>query len=97
MFLTSDKSHQALDMNIGRVLEMFLGGDISRDQALEHLTSFYNTADECTSPTQLRAYIDAQLDDARGRTDKVRADLVHAAVMAHEGHDLTGHILDRLQ
>ncbi len=79
MFLTSDKSHQALDMNIGHVLEMFLGGDISRHQALEHLTSFYKTADEGTPPTQLRA------------------DLVHAAVMAHEGHDLTGHILGRLQ
>jgi len=92
MFISTDPNHQALDMNIGRILEMFLRGDISRDQAGGHLADFYKHVPEVAAPGQLQAYIDAQLDQAGTSTARVRSDLVHVAVMAHEGRDFTAHI-----
>ena len=44
MFFMKDAAQQALDINIGRVLEMFRSGVLTRQQACESLTRFFEGA-----------------------------------------------------
>lgn len=85
MSMTTDASHQALDINIGRILEMFLKGEIARDKAETDLAVFYKGKHRNVAASDVRAYLAAQLDQAEACAAKVRTNLVQMAALARSG------------
>lgn len=89
MFFMKDAAQQALDINIGRVLEMFRTGVLDRQQTCEGLTRFFEGASHHDS-----ADLDAHLMRIVERVDtgaldckEARHKLVKAA-LASEKNDL---------
>jgi len=88
MFFMKNAAQQALDINIGRVLEMLLSGVLSHDQAHDAMTKFFDGAVH-KDPTDLHAYLTRmihQVDKGHVKTDTARAHLVRVA-LASEKND----------
>jgi hypothetical protein len=94
MSMTRDAGHQALDINIGRILQMYLTGDLSAETTRNNLTRFFGGAPEWRG--DIDAWIDRRLAEmADGRdAGHVRQDLVKMAAAA-ERHD--PHLIEKLR
>ncbi len=94
MSMTRDAGHQALDFNIGRILQMYLTGDLSAEVTHNNLTRFFNGAPEWRG--DIDTWLMRRLEDMRDGHDAnvVRRDIVRVAAAA-ERHD--AHLLDMLQ
>ncbi|ESQ85377.1 hypothetical protein ABAC460_23765 [Asticcacaulis sp. AC460] len=86
MSMTRDAAHQALDINIGRILQMYLTGDLSAEVTRNNLTRFFNGAPEWRG--DIDAWLTRRLNDMRDGHDAnhVRHDIVRMAAAA-ERHD----------
>ena len=93
MSMTRDAGHQALDINIGRILQMYLTGDLSAEVTRNNLSRFFNGAPEWRD--DIDAWLTRRLDDMRDGHDAnaVRRDMVRVAAAA-ERHD--PHLADML-
>ena len=79
MSMTRDDGHQALDFNIGRILQMFLIGDLSFDATKAELAKYYHPSAEFDTA------LGRTLDNLKGgglSASQARADLVKAAAAA---------------
>ena len=86
MSMTKDAGHQALDINIGRILQMYLTGDLSAEVTRNNLSRFFNGAPQWRN--DIDAWLLRRLHDMRDGHDAshVRKDMVRMAVAA-ENHD----------
>ncbi len=86
MFFMKDAAQQALDINIGRILEVFRSGVLDRTCALDSLFKFFEGA---TDAGETRAWLDRileRVDSGALDTKDARQRLVKAA-LASEKHD----------
>lgn len=89
MFFMKDAASQVLDINIGRVLEMFRSGILDREQAREGLTRFFEGAARHDS-SDLSVYLTRileRVDTGALEPKEARIRLVKAA-LASEKNDL---------
>jgi len=89
MFFMKDAAQQALDINIGRVLEMFRSGVLTREQARDGLIRFFEGAAHHDA-ADLNAHLNRILERVdTGAIDckDARTKLVKAA-LASEKNDL---------
>ena len=85
MSMTRDRDHQALDINIGRVIEFYIQGILSRDAARDDLIRYFDGPLARGLPGEITAYVTGVLD----KTDKqvldpnqARRELVRASSAA---------------
>jgi len=89
MSMTLDGSHEALDINIGRALEMYLADDISLSKTKLELMRFFGVPSHSARRADLEAYLTLLLEQVKCRdleAGDVRSDLVRMAVLA-QSHD----------
>ena len=89
MFFMKDAAQQALDINIGRVLEMFRTGVLNRQQTCEGLTRFFEGAthhDAADLDAHLMRIVE-RVDTGALEPKEARHKLVKAA-LASEKNDL---------
>ena len=93
MSMTKDAGHQALDINIGRILQMYLTGDLNAEVTRDNLSRFFNGASEWRH--EIDFWLLRRLHDMRDGHDAnlVRREIVQMAAAA-ENHD--PHLLDLL-
>ncbi len=88
MSMTRDAGHQSLDINIGRVIELFIEGDIPLETARENVCKHFHGKQVAENRQSLGTYVTNVLDMVRtGELEAVQArnGLVHAAVAAEKG------------
>ena len=88
MSMTRDARHQSLDMNIGRVIELFIENDISLDVARENICKHFHGKHVAENRAALDTYVNNVLDMLRtGELEPVQArtGLVRAAAAAEKG------------
>ncbi|MGZ3297657.1 MAG: hypothetical protein ACXU8U_05790 [Asticcacaulis sp.] len=86
--MTRDASHQSLDINIGRIIELYIDGDITADVAREDLIRFFHGKKVAEQSDNVRTYISNVLDMLQsGELEPVQArnGLVRAAAAAEKG------------
>ncbi|MGA9658742.1 MAG: hypothetical protein WBQ60_06555 [Asticcacaulis sp.] len=89
MFFMKDAAQQALDINIGRVLEIFRTGIINRAQACENLHKFFEGAskhDTASLNASLMRILE-RIDTGALESKDARLQLVKAA-LASEKNDM---------
>ena len=98
MSMTRDSDNRALDINIGRVLEMFRTGFLPRQAAHEALAKFFS---DCGRHKD--AQLDADLDRVLARVDdnslalkQARENLVKAAVACERNDPKAAEMLHRI-
>lgn len=96
MSMTRDIGHQALDINVGRILEMFVGSQISLAIAKRDLAQLFDQPKNTIGAADLDDYLELMLGQVKSRdieTGEARADLVRIAALA-QAHDadFTAHI-----
>ncbi len=88
MSMTRDAGHQSLDINIGRVIELFIENDIPLEVARENLAKHFHGKQVAENRASLDTYITNVLDMVRsGELEPVQArtGLVRAAAAAEKG------------
>jgi hypothetical protein len=88
MSMTRDASHQSLDINIGRIVELYIEGDISAEMAREDLKRFFRGKRVAEESANLETYIANVLEMLQtGELEPVQArnGLVRAAAAAEKG------------
>ena len=89
MSMTTDSDHQALDMNIGRIVEMYFLAEIELPEAKSDLMTLFGGPHPASISDALKVYLSRMLVQTRqGDLDagEVRVDLVRLAGLAH-AHD----------
>ncbi len=87
--MTTDAGHQAIDLNIGRIIDMYLMAEITLPMAKADLLKFFGAPHTVQIATDLEAYLSQMLDQMRNgdlEPGEVRADLVRLAALAN-AHD----------
>ena len=90
MSMAKDRDHQALDINIGRVIELYIRGILGREAAREDLTRYFAGPVLRHAPGDVGAYIDHVLESTdQGRIDagQARRNLVKAISAAQANDD----------
>jgi len=85
MSMTTDTDHQALDLNIGRIVELYIKAEIPLAVARKDLTRFFGESHNPTVSSDLQAYLGGILAQMRAgdlEPAEVRADLVRLAALA---------------
>ena len=88
MSMTRDAGHQSLDLNIGRVIELFIEGDIPLEAARENICKHFHGKAVTENRAALETYVNNVLDMVRtGELEPVQArtGLVRAAAAAEKG------------
>lgn len=88
MSMTRDAGHQSLDLNIGRVIELFIENDIPLEAARENICKHFHGKQVAENRANLETYVNNVLDMVRsGELEPVqaRAGLVRAAAAAEKG------------
>ena len=88
MSMTRDAGHQSLDINIGRVIELFIENDIPLEAARENICKHFHGKPVAESRAALEAYVTNVLEMVRsGELEPVQArtGLVRAAAAAEKG------------
>ncbi len=88
MSMTKDASHQSLDINLGRVVELFIEGDIPIETARENICKHFHGKHVAENRAALETYVNNVLDMVRsGELEPVQArnGLVTAAAKAEKG------------
>jgi hypothetical protein len=88
MSMTRDEDHQADDMNIGRIIEMYLITEISLSQARTDLAGLFGIAADDPRHTDFDRYIGRVLRDTKAgevEAGDARANLVKLAALAQSG------------
>ena len=88
MSMTRDAGHQSLDLNIGRVIELFIEGDIPLEIARENICKHFHGKSVAENRASLETYVNNVLDMVRtGELEPVQArtGLVRAAAAAEKG------------
>lgn len=88
MSMTRDAGHQSLDLNIGRVIELFIENDIPQDVARENICKHFHGKQVAENRANLETYVNNVLDMVRtGELEPVQArtGLVRAAAAAEKG------------
>ena len=86
MSMTNDSAHQALDINIGRVLEMFQRSVLTTDQAEAELLKFFSSAERLDG-AHLNVdltHILERVQDGTLDPEKARSELVKAAAASEK-------------
>lgn len=96
MSMTRDIGRQALDINVGRILEMYLGSQISLAMAKNDLAQLFDQPKNTVGAMDLDDYLELMLGQVKSRdieAGEARADLVRIAALA-QAHDadFTAHI-----
>lgn len=89
MSMTRDRDHQALDINIGRVIELYIRGILTREAARDDLIRYFDGPVMRSSPGEVGAYILRVLDLADKDVldaNQARRELVRATSAA-QGND----------
>ncbi len=88
MSMTRDAGHQSLDLNIGRVIELFIQNDIPLEIARENICKHFHGKSVAENRASLETYVNNVLDMVRtGELEPVQArtGLVRAAAAAEKG------------
>ena len=88
MSMTRDAGHQSLDLNIGRVIELFIENDIPLESARENICKHFHGKQVAENRASLETYVNNVLDMVRtGELEPVQArtGLVRAAAAAEKG------------
>ncbi len=88
MSMTKDRDHQALDINIGRVIELFIRGILSRDAARDDLKRYFDGPVLRGAPGEVDAYILRVLDQTDKQVldpNQARRELVRASSASQAG------------
>jgi len=88
MSMTHDAGHQSLDINIGRVVELFIENDIPLETARENICKHFHGKQVEENRVSLDTYVTNVLEMARtGELEPVQArnGLVRAAAAAEKG------------
>ncbi len=83
--MTLDESHQALDAEIGNILDMYHGGYIGLDKVKRQLARLFGDPEGARLHNDLFVYLGRVLDQHRFAeisADALRADLVRMAALA---------------
>jgi hypothetical protein len=86
--MTRDAGHQSLDINIGRVIELFIENDIPLEAARENICKHFHGKQVAENRADLEAHVTHVLETLRsGELEPVQArtGLVHAAAAAEKG------------
>jgi len=87
--MSTDADHQALDFNIGRILQMFLAAEIDIGVAKLDITKNFSSPQSEKLAIDLDSYLFRLLDQLRGgdlEASEVRLDLVRLGILAN-AHD----------
>ena len=82
-----DNTHQALDISIGRILQMYLNDDVDQGNAQLDLVKFFDAPKNTVPPSDIQDFVHSILNEAKtGLIDAsdARTELVRASVAAHE-------------
>lgn len=85
MSMTTGADHQALDLNIGRIVELYIKAGITLAVARKDLTRFFGESHNPTVASGLQEYLGGLLAQMRAgdlEPAEVRADLVRLAALA---------------
>ena len=88
MSMTRDAGHQSLDLNIGRVIELFIENDIPLETARENICKHFHGKHVAENSANLETYVTNVLDMVRsGELEpfQARTGLVRAAAAAEKG------------
>ena len=88
MSMTRDAGHQSLDINIGRVIELFIENDIPLETARENICRHFHGKQVAENRASLDTYVTNVLEMVRtGELEPVQArnGLVRAAAAAEKG------------
>ena len=88
MSMTRDAGHQSLDINIGRVIELFIENDIPLEVARENICRHFHGKSVAENRASLDTYVTNVLEMVRtGELEAVqaRSGLVRAAAAAEKG------------
>jgi len=88
MSMTRDAGHQSLDINIGRVIELFIENDIPLEVARENICKHFHGKHVAENRASLEIYVGNVLEMVRtGELEPVQArtGLVRAAAAAEKG------------
>jgi hypothetical protein len=88
MSMTRDAGHQSLDINIGRVIELFIENDIPLEVARENICKHFHGKQVAENRAHLETYVTNVLEMVRtGELEPVQArtGLVRAAAAAEKG------------
>lgn len=96
MPMTRDIGNQALDINVGRILEMFVSSQINLAIAKSDLARLFDQPKNTVGAADLDDYLELMLGQLKSRdieTGDARADLVRIAALAQVREaDFTAHI-----
>ncbi len=88
MSMTRDADHRSLDINIGRVIELFIENDIPLEAARENICRHFHGKAVAESRAALDTYVTNVLEMVRGgelEPVQARSGLVRAAAAAEKG------------
>ena len=89
MSMTTDADHQAMDLNIGRIIEMYLMAEITLPLAKADILKLFGHSHTAETVTDLEIYLSQMLEQLRmGDLEpaEVRADLIRLLALAN-AHD----------
>lgn len=87
--MTTDADHQAIDLNIGRIIDMYLMAEITLLQAKTDILNLFGRLHAAETMADLDAYLSQMLEQMRKgdlEPDEVRTDLVRLVALAN-AHD----------
>ena len=88
MSMTRDSGHQSLDINIGRIIELFIENDIPLEVARQDICKHFHGKQVAENRASLQTYVGNVLEMVRtGELEAVQArtGLVRAAAAAEKG------------
>jgi len=100
MSMTKDEDHLAVDLNIGRIVEMYLIAEIDLPTAKTDLAALFGIAADNPLHTDLEAYLGRLLKETRtGEVEAgdTRANLVKLAALAQSGDNDFAAYIDNSQ
>jgi len=88
MSMTRDSDHRSLDINIGRVVELFIENDIPLETARDDICKHFHGKHVVENRANLQTYVTNVLEMVRGgelEPVQARTGLVRAAAAAEKG------------